>query len=101
MPIVGGSFKSFSKAGVRFESILYQGMLGGNTALQTYLALRRKMFLRSMSQASSTGMELEKFIRAVKVIDQSSVLLELLASPVVESMLEGALISDEDDAREC
>ena len=101
MPIVGGSFKSFSKAGVRFESILYQGMLGGKTALQTYLALRRKMFLRSMSQASSTGMELEKFIRAVAVIDQSSALLELLASPAVDSMIEGAPVSDGHDAHEC
>ncbi|OED49566.1 hypothetical protein [Leisingera sp. S232] len=101
MPVAGGSFKSFSEAGVSFESILYQGMLGGSAAVQSYLMLRRKMFLRSMSQASSAGLELEKFIRAVTVIDQSVALLELLANPDPGTMPENGPISGESDAGEC
>ena len=76
-----GPFKSFSEAGVSFESILYNGMLGGSSAVKSYLMLRRKMFLRYMSQASSSGIEPEQFIRAITVLDQAMELMDLLGHP--------------------
>ncbi len=85
MPVASGAFKSFSEAGVSFDSILHDGMLGGLPAVKTYLQLRRKMLLRNMSQASSAGADPAKYIRAIKVIDQSVALLDLLGSTGPES----------------